>query len=42
MPLNNDNLFVQCKKNYISNNSEITIFQEIIDKDRENYDYRLL
>ena len=39
MPLNNDNLFVQCKKNYISNNSEITIFQEIIDKDRENYDY---
>jgi hypothetical protein len=36
MPLNNDNLFVQCKKNYISNNSEITIFQEIIDKDREN------
>ena len=39
MPLNNDNLFLQCKKNYISNNSEITIFQEIIDKDRENYDY---
>ena len=39
MPLNNDNLFVQCKKNYISNNSEITIFQEIIDKDRENYNY---
>ena len=39
IPLNNDNLFVQCKKNYISNNSEITIFQEIIDKDRENYDY---
>ena len=39
MPLNNHNLFVQCKKNYISNNSEITIFQEIIDKDRENYDY---
>ena len=40
MPLNNDNLFVQCKKNYISNNSEITIFQEIIDKNKEKYDYK--
>ena len=42
MPLNHDNLFVQCKKNYISNNSEITIFQENFEKIEQKYDYKLL
>ena len=42
MPLNNDNLFVQCKKNYISNNSEITIFQENFEKIEQKYDYKPL
>ena len=40
MPLNHDNLFVQCKKNYISNNSEITIFQETSEKDEDKYYYK--
>ena len=40
MPLNYDNLFVQCKKNYISNNSEITIFKETIEENVEKYEYR--
>ena len=42
MPLNHDNLFVQCKKNYISNNSEITIFQENFEKIEQKYDYKPL
>ena len=42
MPLNHDNLFVQCKKNYITNNSEITIFQELIEKNEQKYDYKPL
>ena len=42
MPLNHDNLFVQCKKNYISNNSEITIFQENFEKSQQKYDYKPL
>ena len=33
-PLNRDNLFVQCKKNYITNNSLITIYKE----NKENID----
>ena len=40
LPLNHDNLFVQCKKNYISYNSEITIFQENFANDQEKYDYK--
>ena len=40
LPLNHDNLFVQCKKNYISYNSEITIFQENFSNDQEKYDYK--
>ena len=40
MPLNYDNLFVQLKKNYLSNNSEITVFKENIDKNEEKYDYK--
>ena len=42
MPLNHDNLFIQCKKNYISNNSEITIFQENFEKIEQKYDYKPL
>ena len=40
LPLNHDNLFVQCKKNYISYNSEITIFQENFANDQEKFDYK--
>ena len=40
MPLNYDNLFVQLKKNYLTNNSEITVFHENIDKNEEKYDYK--
>ena len=40
LPLNHDNLFVQCKKNYISNNSEITIFQENFLNQQEKCDYK--
>ena len=38
LPLKN-NLFIQCKKNYMANNSEITIFKENFDKNTNKYNY---
>ena len=40
VPLNHNKLFVQCIKNYISENSSITIFKEIKEKEGETYDYK--
>ena len=40
MPLNQDKLFVQCIRNYITKNSEITIYQEIQEKQGDKYDYK--
>ena len=38
LPLKN-NLFIQCKKNYMANNSEITIFKENFEKNTNKYNY---
>ena len=39
IPLNNKNLFIQNKKNYIGNMSEMTIFKEKLEKNTGKYQY---